>query len=709
MLFRRRQPQPAPPVPGFDWHAAPAANIDPGDILIAPTVKPQRTRWQKIKRWLAILFAVLALLVGYLALTAPLSKSLQPLVPPQLTLLAADGTPIARTGAAVEKPVEIKDLPPHVIQAFLSIEDRDFYSHWGISPRGIARAAWGNITSSRVQGGSTITQQLAKFTFLTPERSITRKAREALIAFWLEAWLSKDEILKRYLSNAYFGDNTYGLRAASLHYFNRRPEKLTVGQAAMLAGLMQAPSRYAPTENYKLATARMRTVLGAMVAAGHLSAKEAKAVSAPRLDVRGRSALPTGTYFADWAVPEARGRGETGYAAQTQTTTLDARLQAAARRAVNRAGLGKAQVALVAMRPTGEVVAMIGGKDYKSSPFNRATQARRQPGSTFKMVVYLAALRKGWKPDDILPNTEILQGGYRPKNAGGSYSDEITLAEAFAQSSNVAAVRLYHEVGSDAVIQAARDLGIAAPLADGDPSLALGTSGTTLLELTAAYAAIAGEVNPVRPTAFPAQEEGWMDWMLGRRKAMSSSEREAMRGLLRGAVDRGTGRAARLAVPAYGKTGTSQDSRDALFVGFAGDLVVGVWVGNDDNTPLKGVVGGGLPARIWADFMRQGLGGAAAPKPRPDPSGAVEPLDVPAASDIPLGDGATLTVENGEAVLSSEGVPVGLRIGPDGMRIEDRRSPEEVARDREAIDRAQTELRERAAEARKRVEEEAGR
>ncbi len=707
MLFRRRQPEPAPPL-AFDWHASRAA-IDPADILISPTVKVPRTRWWWFRRTMLVLFAVFVLLVAWLALTAPLSKSLQPLVPPQLTLLAADGTPIARTGAVVDTPVVVKDLPPHVVQAFLAIEDRNFYSHWGVSPRGIARAAWGNITSSRTQGGSTITQQLAKFTFLTPERSMTRKAREALIAFWLEAWLSKDEILKRYLSNAYFGDNTYGLRAASMHYFHRRPEKLTVGQAAMLAGLMQAPSRYAPTENYKLATARMRTVLGAMVAAGFLSETEAKAVSAPRIDVRGRGALPTGTYFADWAVPEARGRGETGYAAQTQTTTLDARLQAAARRAVNRAGLGKAQVALVAMRPTGEVVAMIGGKDYVKSPFNRATQARRQPGSTFKLVVYLAALRKGWKPDDEIANTAIAAGAYRPRNAGESYSESITLREAFARSSNVAAVRLYHEVGSEAVVQAARDLGISAPLAAGDPSLALGTSGTTLLELTAAYAAIAGEQNPVRPTAFSAQEEGWMDWMLGRRKALSGSEREAMRDLLRGAVDRGTGRAARLAVPAYGKTGTSQDSRDALFVGFAGDLVVGVWIGNDDNTPLQGVVGGGLPARIWADFMRQALGGAAVAKPKPNPSGAVEPLDVPNATDIPLGDGATLSVENGEAVLGGEGLPVGVRIGPDGVRIEDRRTPAEVARDREAIDRAQEDLRERAAEARRRVEEEAGR
>jgi penicillin-binding protein 1A len=638
-------------------------------------------------------------------LTAPLSKSLQPIVPPQLTLLAADGTPIARSGATVADPVKVRDLPPHVGLAFLAIEDRDFYSHWGVSPKGIARAVWGNLTSSRTQGGSTITQQLAKFTFLTPERSLSRKAREALIAVWLEAWLTKDEILERYLSNAYFGDNTYGLRAAALHYFNRKPEKLTPAQAAMLAGLMQAPSRYAPTNNYKLAAARTRTVIAAMADAGYVTKAEAKAMTPPRVSQGRTNTLPTGTYFADWALPEARERSETGYAAQTQTTTLDARLQAAARRAVGGAALGKAQVALVAMRPTGEVVAMIGGRDYARSPFNRATQARRQPGSTFKLAVYLAALRKGWRADDTIQNTAITEGSYRPQNYADRYSDKITLAEAFAQSSNVAAVRLYHQVGSDAVIDAARDLGLSGDLDKGDPSLALGTSGTTLLELTAAFAAFAGEANPVRPTAFPAEEEGWVDWLLTRPRAISSGEREGMRELLRGVIDRGTGRAARLSVPAFGKTGTTQDSRDALFVGFAGDLVVGVWIGNDDNAPLAGTTGGGTPAQIWASFMRQALGAKAKPKPRPDPSGTVEPLDVPAASDIPLGDGVNLGIENGEAVLGSDGLPVGIRIGPDGIRIEDRRSPAQQARDRETLERVESGTRDAVRQAQERASE----
>ena len=269
-----------------------------------------------------------------------------------------------------------------------------------------------------------------------------------MIAFWLEAWLTKDEILSRYLSNAYFGDNQYGLRAASLHYFYRQPENLRPEQAAMLAGLLKAPSRLAPTRNYDLAQDRMDLVIGAMVEEGYLSLARANALPDPQLDVRNRNRLPTGTYFADWALPIARKSTEASYAKQTLTTTLDAQLQGVASRVVARAPLGDAQVALVAMRPSGEVVAMVGGKDYANSPFNRATQAKRQPGSTFKLFVYLAALEAGMGPRDRIENSPIETGSYRPKNAGDRYSDSITLEQAFASSSNVAAVRLLNQVGS---------------------------------------------------------------------------------------------------------------------------------------------------------------------------------------------------------------------------------------------------------------------
>jgi penicillin-binding protein 1A len=610
------------------------------------------------------------LIIAWLAVTAPLSKSLQPIAPPQLTLLASDGTPIARNGAVIDKPVEVTKLPKHVVEAFIAIEDRRFYNHWGIDPRGMARAAW-----TGYGGGSTITQQLAKFTFLTPEQTLTRKAREALIAFWLEAWLTKDEILERYLSNAYFGDNVYGLRAASLHYFYRKPEKLTLPQAAMLVGMLQAPSRLAPTANPERAEKRMRLVLNAMAEAGYITPAEARAARTPQVDVRIKNELPTGTYFADWALPQARDLTEMSYSRQTIRTTLDSRLQAAARRAIARAPLGKAQVALVAMRPNGEVVAMIGGRDYAKSPFNRATQARRQPGSTFKLFVWLAALHDGWRPDDTIPNTPIDRGSYRPKNASGSYSPTITLAEAFARSSNVAAVRLWGEVGDDAVIGMARDLGVRSPLARGDPSLALGTSTMSLMELTAAYAGVAGNLYPVTPTAFTAEEPGWFGTWFDGKSSFSGREHAAIEAMLRQAINRGTGRAAMLKGPNFGKTGTSQDNRDALFVGYSRGLVVGVWIGNDDNTPLDGIYGGGLPARIWRDFMQQALGERATPRPRPtaspNPSGPVQPQDVPDLGDIPLGD-ANVRIGNDGATISTEiqGVPVDVRLDREGVRVE---------------------------------------
>jgi penicillin-binding protein 1A len=658
-----------------------------------PAAKPPRkpflgkTRWWWFSRVSAGLLLLFILLVAWLAVTAPMSKSLQPIAPPRITLLASDGTPIARNGAIVDEPVEVAKLPPHVVQAFLSIEDRRFYSHWGIDPRGLARAAWSNAFGSGItQGGSTITQQLAKFTFLTPERSLTRKAREMLIAFWLEGRLTKDEILGRYLSNVYFGDNVYGLRAASLHYFYRQPERLTLSQSVMLAGLVQAPSRLAPTKNPKLAAKRAELVLNAMVANNVLTEAQAKATPVARLDVRVRDSIPTGTYFADWAIPQARLLTESGYADVRITTTLDARLQNIARRVTGSAGLGKAQVALVAMRPNGEVVAMVGGRSYKDSTFNRATQAKRQPGSTFKLFVYLAALRSGMTPDSLIADTPINEGLYRPKNSGGNYRGDISLKQAFARSSNVASVRLYQKVGGDAVAKAAEDLGVKSKLTL-DPSLALGSSGVTLIELTSAYAGVAANAWPVEPHAVKQEEQGWIEWLFAGPRSFSRRTHAMLLDLLGSPITEGTGGAARLNIPAYGKTGTSQDNRDALFVGFAGDLVVGVWIGNDDNTPLRGINGGGLPARIWRDFMSQAVKGAAPraaprPTPKPDPEGPIEPLDLPELPDIPVDiEGTDVRIDQGEGVtVNTEvgGVPLEVNFGREGVNVQskERNSPE---------------------------------
>lgn len=639
-----------------------------------PPPPSRRARWGR--RWLwtkRIAFGALGvftLLFLWLVLTAPLSKSLKPIAPPQVTLLASDGQPFARSGAVMDDPVKANRLPLHVKQAFLAIEDRRFYSHFGVDPRGLARAMWSNIRGSGPkQGGSTITQQLAKITFLTPERSLTRKAREMLIAFWLEGWLTKDEILERYLSNVYFGDNIYGLRAASMHYFYRQPEKLTIAQAAMLAGLVQAPSRLAPTKNPKAAARRAQMVVDAMADAGFITEAQARGIRPASLDRRIRPSLPTGTYFADWAMPEARVGADETYGEQKIQTTLDARLQKIARGVIGRAPLGNAQVALVAMRPNGEVVAMIGGKSYDKSPFNRATQARRQPGSTFKLFVYLAALRAGMTPDTKIEDTPIVEGGYRPKNSGDRYRGEITLKEAFARSSNVAAVKLYKRLGDEAVIRAARDLGIKSPLT-ADPSLALGTSGVTLLELTSAYATVAAQHYPVKPHGIPREAPGFFAKLIGSERRFGSKQQEMLRDLLAAPINEGTGRAASLRVDAFGKTGTSQDNRDALFVGFAGDLVVGVWVGNDDNTPLRGVNGGGLPARIWRDFMSQAVSGAALPPPpkvvEEDEEGE-DPVDLP---PIDLGNGVTLGNDSISLDTNVGDVGVNLKLNRDGLSID---------------------------------------
>ena len=308
---------------------------------------------------------------------------------------ARKACPIARRGAIKDKPVEVAKLDPLTPAAFIAIEDRRFHRHWGIDPRAIGRAMVANFTAGGVrQGGSTITQQLAKTSFLSSDRSYKRKAQEVIIAFWLEAWLTKDEILSRYLSSVYFGDGVYGLRAAARHYFDRTPENLSLAQSAMLAGMVQAPSRLAPTRNLAGAQKRSRLVLQEMADTGAITPARARAARSA-VPVRRSGKVPTGTYFADWVAPSAQKAFEADYGEVRVQTTLDADLQRLAVRAVSNAGLGEAQAAMVVMRPDGRVVAMVGGKSYKASPFNRATQARRQPGSAFKLFVYLAAMRAG--------------------------------------------------------------------------------------------------------------------------------------------------------------------------------------------------------------------------------------------------------------------------------------------------------------------------
>jgi len=572
---------------------------------VEETEKPRRRR-----RWPIILYSVTGLIfvtVLWLVITAPLSRALEPLPDPALLLESADGRPIALRGAIKEAPVDVARLNPLTPAAFVAIEDRRFYRHWGIDPRGMARAFVADLRGGGVrQGGSTITQQLAKTNFLSGDRTIKRKAQEIIIAFWLEAWLTKQEILSRYLSSVYFGDGVYGLRAASHHYFHREPERLNLAQSAMLAGLVQAPSRLAPTSHLAAAQKRSRLVLRAMADTGAITASRASVPSAR--PVAQEAKLPAGTYFADWVAPSAAGAFESDFGRVEIRTTLDRGLQRLAERAVSRAAIGDAQAALVAMRPDGRVVAMVGGKRYADSPFNRVTQARRQPGSAFKLFVYLAALRAGWTPDSMIDDSPVTIEGWTPVNSDRIYRGRISLREAFARSSNAATVRLSQSVGRPNVIRAARDLGITTPLPD-KPSLALGTAGVSLLELTSAYAAIAGGRYPIAARGLPDEQpaEGLSAFFRSAGALDRQRDWAPMLDLLYAAANNGTGRRAALSVPTFGKTGTTQENRDALFIGFAGDLVVGVWVGRDDNTSLGKVSGGTVPAQIWRNFMTSAL------------------------------------------------------------------------------------------------------
>ncbi|MDX3910811.1 MAG: PBP1A family penicillin-binding protein [Sphingobium sp.] len=618
-----------------------------------PSSFPSRTPWRKrvrIAGWVfAAMLAIFMALVAWLAITAPLSRSLKPIAPPSITLKSADGVVIARKGAIIDRPVTIAELPEHVPQAFMAIEDRRFYSHLGIDPRGIARALWSNTIHGTHQGGSTITQQLAKGVFLNSDRTAGRKLREAMIALWLEAWLTKDQILERYMSNVYFGDNVYGLRAAAKHYFNRSPDDLTIPQAAMLAGLLKAPSRLAPTSNLSGARERAALVMQAMVEAGYIGQARKDALRPARLNVRKTPEATSGTYFADWVLPEARDRAGAVYGAQDIVTTLDSRLQKQAEGAARRAPLGKAQIALVAMTPEGTVVAMVGGKRYKDSAFNRAVQAKRQPGSTFKLFVYLAAFRAGMTPDDMIDDTPITEGEYRPSNHDRRYRGRITLRQAFAVSSNVAAVRLAQKVGIRNVIKVAQELGIASPIAE-NLSSALGTSEVTILELTQAYAAIAAGAYPVKAHGLPPEERSWVASLMERQKSLPEDELEMIRDLLSSAANRGTGTAAALRTSTFGKTGTTQDNRDAIFVGYAGGLVTAVWIGNDDNTPLPGFAGGGVPARVWRDFMARAI-------------------DEPSSDVVLPEDGGDIVNSIANVSLSTELGNVNIDLGSEGIDI----------------------------------------
>ncbi|MBV8118812.1 MAG: PBP1A family penicillin-binding protein [Alphaproteobacteria bacterium] len=574
---------------------------------------------------------------------------------PTLLLEAANSKPLGRAGPLRMADDSLKDFAPILIKAVLSIEDRRFYNHRGIDFWGILRAAHANRNAGEVvEGGSTITQQLVKREYLGDERSYVRKLREALIAIWLEAHLSKDQILTRYLDDLYLGDGTYGMAAAARLYFNKTVAEVTLSEAAMLAGLIKAPSELDPLRHPQAAEARAAAVLDAMVAnhvIDNTAADAAKArpatLNSPRL------LAPAKSWFTDWVASQAEGLAGTQSGIVRVRTTLVPELQRIAQQVLDDAlmtegqRLGVSQGALVAMRSDGAVLAMVGGRNYRTSQFNRATDAKRQPGSAFKLFVYLAALRKGYAPQDSIDAAPVDINGWQPANFDNEHFGRITLADAFAQSVNTAAVRLAMNVGLDNVIAAARDLGVTERLPN-VPSLALGSVGISLLDMTDAFACVQADRMHLRPWGVAAIGSANHSRLLKTTPAVAEQTldpyQKPLVDLLRGVVERGTGRMAALDGFAAGKTGTSQDYRDAWFIGFNDALVVGVWVGNDDDRPMKRVVGGSLPVSIWKQFMTKAI-------PLLDQQGVQVALKTPADASTPQSDQQTMPDE--EAVQGS--------------------------------------------------------
>lgn len=556
-------------------------------------------------------------IVGYVGAHLPPIQSLEiPKRPPSIQIVDVEGRPLARRGDLAGAPLALKELPSYVPKAFIAIEDRRFYEHYGVDPMGIGRALIANILHRGVaQGGSTITQQLAKNLFLTQERTVTRKLQEVLLALWLERKFSKTQILELYLNRVYFGAGAYGIEQASQRYFGKSAKHIGLAEAALLAGLVKSPSRLAPTRNFDAAEQRAKIVLAAMAELGFINnANERMALAKPPRIVAqaGNGSI---NYVADWVMDvlnDVLGHVEEDVVVQT---SIDGALQANAEKSLTEElsakgeKAGVAQGALVAMTPDGAVRAMVGGRNYGDSQFNRAVAAKRQPGSAFKPFVYLTALEHGLTPDTVREDRPIKIKDWQPENYGHEYFGPVTLTKALAMSLNTVSVRLTLEMTPMAVIRTAHRLGIASKL-EPNASIALGTSEVSMLELVGAYAPFANGGYAVMPHVIERITAGNGKVLYSRSTQQLGRIIEAryvamMNAMMQETLTIGTAHKAALpGWPAAGKTGTSQDFRDAWFIGYTSHLVTGVWLGNDDGSPTKKVTGGGMPVEIWSRFMR---------------------------------------------------------------------------------------------------------
>jgi penicillin-binding protein 1A len=586
----------------------------------------------------------------------PAIQSLEiPKRPPTIQIVGIDGSVLATRGEMAGANVALKDLPPYLPKAFIAIEDRRFYSHYGVDPLGIARAAVTNILHRGVsQGGSTLTQQLAKNLFLTQERTLQRKLQEVELALWLERKHSKAEILELYLNRVYFGSGAYGVEAAAQRYFGKSAKNVTIAEAAMLAGLVKSPSRLAPNRNPEGAEQRAQIVLAAMADAKFITEAQAQAsIGHPSYNVKPVGA-GTVNYVADWigeVLDDLIGQIDQNVVVET---SIDPKLQSIAEASVidelaaKSVKFNVSQGALVAMTPDGAVRAMVGGRNYAESQYNRAVTAKRQPGSAFKPFVYLTAIEAGLTPDTIRQDAPLDVKGWKPENYSHQYFGAVTLTQALAMSLNTVAVRLGLEVGPKNVVRTAHRLGISSKL-DANASIALGTSEVSVVELVGAYVPFANGglgisphvVNKIRTTEGKVLYARSAD-QLG--QVIEPRNVAAMNTMMEETLLSGTAHKAELpGWMAAGKTGTSQDFRDAWFIGYTANLVTGVWLGNDDNSPTKKATGGGLPVEIWTRFMKAAHQGI-----------TPVPLPVPAAPPAPVG----LLANIAQAVAPGSAPPV---------------------------------------------------
>ena len=597
------------------------------------------------------LIAFGGLVVWYASKLPPIDQLAIPKRPPNIAIVGSDGSLLANRGETGGREVTLAELPPYLPNAFIAIEDHRFRSHFGIDPVGIARALVRNLlhAGGGVQGGSTLTQQLAKNLFLTQERTAARKIQEAILALWLEQKFSKDQILELYLNRVYFGSGAFGVEGAAQKYFGKSARNVTIAEAAILGGLVQSPSRLAPNRNPDAAHARATLVLAAMQREGFISSaetKEALAHPADAVHAKGAGAI---LYAADHVMDLIDDLVGTVDADIIVTTTINPALEQVAEKAVadelaaKGQKFGVSQGALVAMDRDGAVRALVGGRSYTESQFDRAISARRQPGSAFKPFVYLAALEKGLTPDTMREDGPINVKGWQPENYSRDYRGMVTLTEGLSQSLNTVAVRLGLEVGPKTVATTAHRLGIRSKL-DTNASIALGTSAVAPLELVSAYASFANGGKLAEPYLVTEilSREGELIYARPEPPAVQVIDPAVLaelNSMMRETLKSGTARSASLpGWDAAGKTGTSQDFRDAWFVGYTSALVTGIWLGNDDNSPTKHVAGGSLPVEIWSRFMKQALA-TTPPAPLPASEAAANGLfagwSLPWLSDMP--------------------------------------------------------------------------